>query len=85
MICPYCKTENRDDQESCYYCDKDLTMLRLIVNKAKHHYNLAVEHAERNRYHEAAAELRNSLDLDKNNVGTHVLLGTIYAKQKKIR
>ena len=58
-------------------------MLRLIVNKAKHHYNLAVEHAERNRYYEAVTELKNSLDLDKNNVSTHVLLGTIFAKQKK--
>ena len=83
MICPYCNTENRDDRESCYYCNKDLSMLRLIVNKAKHHYNLAVEHAERNRFYEAITELQNSLDLNKNNVSARVLLGTIYAKQKK--
>ena len=34
MLCPYCQTENRDDREACYYCKKDLSMLRLIVNKA---------------------------------------------------
>jgi len=83
MICPYCNTVNRDDHEVCYYCNKDLTMLRLIVNKAKHHYNLAVEHAERNRFYEALTELQNSLDLDKTNANAHVLMGTIYAKQKK--
>ncbi|MCX6999369.1 MAG: tetratricopeptide repeat protein [Candidatus Sumerlaeota bacterium] len=83
MICPYCNTVNRDDREVCYYCNKDLTMLRLIVNKAKHHYNLAVEHAERNRFYEALTELQNSLDLDKTNANAHVLMGTIYAKQKK--
>jgi len=58
-------------------------MLRLIVNKAKHHYNLAVEHAERNRFYEALTELQNSLDLDKTNANAHLLMGTIYAKQKK--
>lgn len=84
MICPYCNTVNRDDHEVCYYCNKDLTMLRLIVNKAKHHYNLAVEHAERNRFYEALTELQNSLDLDKTNTNARVLMGTIYAKQKKL-
>ncbi len=83
MICPYCNTQNRDDRETCYYCNKDLSLLRLIVNKAKHHYNLAVEHAQRNRYYEAITELRNSLDLDKNLLNARVLLGTIYAKQNK--
>jgi tetratricopeptide (TPR) repeat protein len=58
-------------------------MLRLIINKAKHHYNLAIEHAERNRYYQAITELQNSLDLDKNNIAAHVLLGTIYAKEDK--
>jgi len=84
MICPFCNTENRDDREYCYYCNKDLSILRLIVNKAKHHYNLAIDHAERNRFYQAITELQNSLDLDKNNIGARVLLGTIYAKQKKI-
>ncbi|MBN1901065.1 tetratricopeptide repeat protein [Candidatus Sumerlaeota bacterium] len=58
-------------------------MLRLITNKAKHHYNLAIDHAERNRYYQAISELQNCLDLDKNNISAHVLLGTIYAKQNK--
>ncbi|HPL74048.1 MAG TPA: tetratricopeptide repeat protein [Candidatus Sumerlaeota bacterium] len=84
MICPYCQTVNRDDREVCYQCNKDLSMLRLITNKAKHHYNLAIEHAERNRLYEALAEIQNSLDLDKNNVNARVLMGTIYAKQKKM-
>lgn len=84
MICPYCNTVNRDDREVCYHCNKDLSMLRLIINKAKHHYNLAVEHAERNRLYEALTELQNSLDLDKTNVNARVLIGTIYAKQKKM-
>jgi hypothetical protein len=83
MICPYCNTVNLDERENCYYCDKDLSMLRLIVNKAKHHYNLAVEHAERSRFYEAIVELQNSLDLNKSNINARVLLGTVYAKQKK--
>jgi tetratricopeptide (TPR) repeat protein len=58
-------------------------MLRLIMNKAKHHYNLAVEHAERNRIYQAITELQNSLDLNKNNINAHLLLGTIYARQKR--
>ncbi|HPB31092.1 MAG TPA: hypothetical protein PLB62_06520, partial [Candidatus Sumerlaeota bacterium] len=60
-------------------------MLRLIINKAKHHYNLAVEHAERNRPYEAITELQNSLDLDRSNINAYVLLGTIYAKQMKFQ
>jgi len=58
-------------------------MLRLIMNKAKHHYNLAVEHAERNRFYQAISELQNSLDLNKNNINARLLLGTIYARQKR--
>ncbi len=84
MICPFCNTQNRDDQDICYHCNKDLTMLRLIVNKAKHHYNLALEHAERNRYYEAITELQNALDLDKSYVDARVVLGTIYAKQNNL-
>lgn len=81
MLCPFCNTENRDDQELCYKCNKDLSMLRLIINKAKHHYNLALEHAERGRYYEAITELNNVLELDSKNVNAFVVLGTIYAKQ----
>ena len=83
MQCPYCQTENRDDQEKCYYCDRDLTMLRLIVNKAKHHFNQGLEFAERNRNDEAITEMRNALDLDGSMVNALVVLGTLYAKQEK--
>ncbi len=83
MICPYCQTENRDDQETCYYCHKDISMLRLIVNKAKHHYNLALEHAERDRVDEAITELKNALDLDASLVNARVVLGTLYARKEQ--
>lgn len=82
MLCPYCQTENRDDREECYYCQKDLSMLRLIVNKAKHHYNQALEYAERNRDDEALHELQNAVDLDATLVNAHVVMGTIYAKRE---
>lgn len=80
MICPYCNTENRDDQDVCYYCNRDLSMLRLIINKAKHHYIVALEHAERGRYKEAITELQHALELDRHNVNAHVVLGTVYAR-----
>lgn len=80
MECPYCHTENRNDRELCYHCNKDISMLRLIVNKARHHYNLALEHAERHRYYEAIAELQNALDLDAQLVDARVVLGTVYAR-----
>ncbi len=80
MRCPFCGTDNREDRETCYHCDKDLTILRLIANKARHHYNLALEHAERHRYYEAIGELRNALDLDANLVEAYVVLGTVYAR-----
>lgn len=80
MECPYCHTENRNDREMCYHCGKDISMPRLIVNKARHHYNLALEHAERHRYFEAIAELQNALDLDAHLVEARVVLGTVYAR-----
>jgi len=83
MICPYCETENRDERDACYHCGKDLSMLRLIVNKAKHHYNLALEHAERGRNQEAIVELQNALDLDARHVNAHVVLGTILAREER--
>ncbi len=55
-------------------------MLRLISNKARHHYNLALEHAERHRYYEAITELQNALDLDSDLVEARVVLGTVYAR-----
>jgi len=83
MKCPYCSTENREDRETCYHCGKDISMLRLIVNKARHHYNVALEHAERQRYEEALAELDHSLDLDSSFVPAYVVRGTVYAKMGK--
>lgn len=80
MLCPYCQTENRDDREDCYYCQKDLSMLRLIVNKAKHHYNQGLEYAERNRPEEALKELAEAIDLDQTLVNAHLVMGTLYAQ-----
>lgn len=82
MICPYCQTENRDDRENCYYCTKDLSMLRLIVNKAKHHYNQGLEFAERGHLDDAIVELKNALDLDGSMDAAHIVLGTLYAKKE---
>jgi hypothetical protein len=83
MRCPYCETENRDDREKCYHCAKDLTMLRLIRNKAKHHYNVALEHAERGRPYEAMGELKNALELDSRLNEARLLLGTLYARLER--
>ena len=82
MKCPFCQTENRDDQERCYHCDKDLSMLRLIVNKAKHHYNQALEFAERDHLDDAIKELKNTIELDAAMVDAHLVLGTLYAKKE---
>lgn len=82
MICPYCQTDNRDDREACYYCKKDLSMLRLIVNKAKLHYNQGLEFAERGRLDDAIGELKNALDLDGSMDNALVVLGTLYAKKE---
>lgn len=83
MICPHCQTENREDRERCYACDRDISMLRLIVNKARHHYNMALEHAERGRIEDAIAELQNAIDLDRTLTSAHVVLGTLYAKRNQ--
>lgn len=80
MQCPYCSTINRDDQETCYHCGKDISILRLIVNKARHHYNLAIEHAERGRLHEAKTELQNAIDLDRSHVKSWLALGTVFQR-----
>lgn len=82
MKCPFCGTENREDRDTCYYCSKDISMLRLLVNKARHHFNHGLEHAERGRLKDAAAELVNALDLDSNFSQARVVLGTIYAKME---
>jgi tetratricopeptide (TPR) repeat protein len=55
-------------------------MVRLVVNKARHHYNLALEHVERGRIQEAIDELRNALDLYGDFPQAHVVLGKLYAR-----
>jgi tetratricopeptide (TPR) repeat protein len=84
MLCPFCRTENRDERDTCYNCEKDLSMLRLLVNKARSHFNTALEFAERDRTEEAIAELQNALDLDRSHVNSHVVLGTLHAKSGEI-
>lgn len=81
MLCPYCQTENRDDRETCYHCEKSISMLRVIVNKARHHYNMALEHAERGRIDQAISELQNCIDLDRSFTPAHVVLGTLLARK----
>lgn len=81
MQCPYCQTENREDRESCYVCGKDISTVRLVVNKARQNYNDALEHVERGRTIEAIDELKNAIDLDASLVNAHVVLGTLHARQ----
>lgn len=83
MRCPYCETENRDDREMCYHCGKDLSMLRLIANRAKNHYNNALEHAERGRLAEAVSELDNALQLNDRLLEAHLLRGTLLARLER--
>lgn len=83
MLCPYCHTENREDRDTCYICGKDLSTIRLVVNKARQHYNDALEHAERGRSAKAIEELQNALDLDRSLTNAHVVLGTLYARDGK--
>lgn len=56
-------------------------MLRVIVNKARHHYNMALEHAERGRIDQAIGEMQNCIDLDRSFSPAHVVLGTLLAKK----
>ncbi len=81
MQCPFCQTDNREDRETCYVCGKDISTVRLVVNKSRQHYNDALEHAERGRVTEAIDELKNAIDLDATLVNAHVVLGTLYARQ----
>ncbi|MFC1601725.1 tetratricopeptide repeat protein [Candidatus Sumerlaeota bacterium] len=83
MQCPYCQAENLEKRDACYNCSKDLTILRMVTNKARHHYNNALEHAERQRHAEAITDLRSCLELDSQFISAYVVLGTIYAKQGK--
>jgi tetratricopeptide (TPR) repeat protein len=60
-------------------------MLRLVVNRAKQHYNNALEHVERGRLDEAKADLASALKLNHNHVGSHNVLGTIYAREGRYK
>ncbi len=83
IVCPHCRTANRLDVATCVHCSRDLSMLRVIANKARHHFNLALEHAERGRWEVAVTELHNCLELDGSNVGAMVVLGTCLAKMER--
>jgi len=83
MICPFCKTENRDERASCYNCNADLTALRSVVLRSRHLYNDALEHTERGRNEEAISQLRTAVELDASFVNAWVVMGTIYAKMNR--
>lgn len=82
MLCPQCNTDNRDERATCYHCEQDLSMLRVVVNRAKNHYNNALEHAERDRLDEAIAELKHALELDSGFVSAWIVLGTLHARKE---
>jgi tetratricopeptide (TPR) repeat protein len=82
-ICPHCETANRLNRSQCVHCGRDISMLRVIANKARHHFNTALEHAERGRWEEAIVELRNCLDLDSHFVSAWNVLGTSLAKLER--
>ena len=83
MLCPNCKTENRDERATCYHCEQDLSTLRLVVNQAKSHYNDGLEHAERDRTDEAIQEMKRALAADSSFVPAWVVLGTLYAREER--
>lgn len=84
MQCPFCQTENRDDRASCYHCTGDLVPLRALVNKAKNLYNEALEHAERGRSEAAISNLRTAIELDASFANAWVVLGTIFARERRV-
>lgn len=59
-------------------------MLRLIINKAKQHYNNAVDKVAQKHHHEALGELDAALELDSQLVDAHVLRGTILARMERL-
>lgn len=83
MRCPHCRTINRDDRANCYHCGKDLVILRLIINKAKQHYNDAVEKVAEDQLYEALGDLNAALELDSALLEGHVLRGTILARLER--
>ncbi|MDI6782555.1 MAG: tetratricopeptide repeat protein [bacterium] len=81
MKCPACNTENRDDAAGCYQCQADLTILQIVINRAKQHYNNGLERAERGRISEAIEELKKAVELNAKHLPSHNVLGTLYAKK----
>lgn len=84
MRCPHCQTENREDRVACYHCGRDLTMVRLLVTRARMHFNTAVEQAREMRYFEALGELNSALELNSRFVEAHVLKGSILARIDRV-
>gem|GEM_PF-5132135 len=84
MRCPQCHTENRDDQDVCYHCGQEMGLLRLVVSRARNHFNAALEHAERDRLGEAIIELEHTLELDASFVDAWMVLGTLRARQGQL-
>lgn len=58
-------------------------MLRLIVNRARQHYNEAADHLERGRLVEALAELQNALELDAKFEEARILRGAIFLRLER--
>jgi tetratricopeptide (TPR) repeat protein len=83
MLCPHCRTENRDERGACYHCEADLTPLRAAVLAAKQHFNAALEHIERGRNREAVTEIQAALELDGSLVEAWAVLGTIRAREER--
>ncbi|MFB3895943.1 MAG: tetratricopeptide repeat protein [bacterium] len=54
----------------------------IISNRAKQHYNNALEHAERGRTSEAIEELKKAIELNSKHAPSHIVLGTLYAKKR---
>lgn len=59
-------------------------MVRLIISRARQHFNRAVEHAEQQRYYEALGELNDALELNSRFAEALVLRGSILARLDRL-
>ncbi|MBI1290959.1 hypothetical protein GC173_06905 [bacterium] len=59
-------------------------MMRLIVNRARIHFNNAVEQAKELNYFEALGELNSALELNARLVEAHVLKGSILGRLERV-
>lgn len=82
MKCPICNSVNRIEQNQCYHCNADLTLLRSVILRAKEHFNRGLEHAERGRLDEAIIELKVATSLYHDFPEAYNVMGTLYAKQE---